>query len=503
MTSSVSADPVLSCPHCPRTFQRKSSRTLHIRKSHVSTKSTEHCPQNSGSQEQVKCNNCQQTLPSITELYKHSKNCPSKSSPKDQCPSPTEFAIKKENIAKLEELANAALEVDDGFVCYKCPKTYKTKAQLKLHLSVHTGLYCFMCPLCPRGYNARTRLKAHMNEHNQIYPYSCVTCQQKFTSEVRLKQHTRRMQGKPAHSKGKTFHCNLCGQGYLHKGNLMRHEKAQHGHRLELPCINSDLSSKVSDSKHLSVSCSETGKLDKNIKKEKVSHGHGSEFSDPANLNSRTSDDKSPLLHELSSLSSGQSTISPRGSTSTSTPDSSTNSKISPILPQVKLHKIHPYACSKCNAVFQTKTELTKHVSRKHPTPKKISGNKTKKTVKQWESEEETRSRKGRKKSHGKRKKRHSRMEDVGDDIECMVCLKRFHKRKKLKKHMRSHKDYFHFCSHCPKVFESRHHLAKHVSYRHPMWQQPWCDMCRKSFTSEYSYKQHMKWHVSSSYVYG
>ena len=428
----------------------------------------------------------------MSRLQEHIQTCVAKTASTDQY-STVEFTIKKENLDKLEELANSSVEVDDGFLCLNCPKTFKTKGQLKAHLSVHTGLYSYMCTRCSKGFNAKTRLKAHMNEHDQIYPFCCETCQKKFTSERRLREHMKRMVGKPSHGKKNTFRCTLCGQGYLYKSNLMKHEKTQHGRELDI----SEAKVGGGEIKAVPMPSSKNAKGNRNVK-EKTSYGQRMESSD-------TSSQQPQLGHGFDSTGSSRSRSSQESTTpstsssrsSNSTPFSSAESKISSGLPRVELYKLHPYACSKCSSVFQTRSLLEKHVSIKHPVQER------KRNVEKGKSDGNTYRSKGKKKSHSKKKRRVSRLEDEEEDyIECAVCQKRYIELKKYKKHLKSHKDYFHFCSHCPKVFESRRHLSKHVSYRHPMWQQPWCDVCRKSFTSEYNYKLHMKWHVSNSFAY-
>ncbi len=125
---------------------------------------------------------CSYSCRSLTFLNYHKRKThgisPSKTSPaavkrskrlisKDQH-STDELAPNQENVAKLEELLSKAVKGKDGYACYTCPKTFNRKSNLKIHLSLHTGLYRWECALCQAGFNRRYHLETHIKNNHQF-----------------------------------------------------------------------------------------------------------------------------------------------------------------------------------------------------------------------------------------------------------------------------------------------------------------------------------------------
>ena len=133
---------------------------------------------------------CGYSCRSLTFLNYHKRKThgisPSKTSPsavkrskrlisKDQH-STDELAPNQENVAKLEELLSKAVKDKDGYACYTCPKIFNRKSNLKIHLSVHTGLYRWECTLCQAGFNRRYHLERHMmNVHQSKAEKTAIT----------------------------------------------------------------------------------------------------------------------------------------------------------------------------------------------------------------------------------------------------------------------------------------------------------------------------------------
>ncbi len=168
------------CSLCPRGYNRKYLLEVHMTKAHQSqtkevaslksprakvsssihkTKSVKQSTQSTSSAEKMRCGFCRQTFADTAELSQHIKKCSTAEN------SSGYFALNEENLVQLEELANTAVKDENGYVCFKCSKTFKLRNRLKRHLSMHTGLYRFTCPLCGKGSNSTKSVIEHMDGH--------------------------------------------------------------------------------------------------------------------------------------------------------------------------------------------------------------------------------------------------------------------------------------------------------------------------------------------------
>ncbi|XP_064870821.1 zinc finger protein 189-like [Oncorhynchus nerka] len=75
--------------------------------------------------------------------------------------------------------------------CSQCEKSFKQKAQLKQHESIHTGEKPYHCFQCGRCFNQSGALKQHERIHTGEKPYHCSQCGKCFTRSGKLKEHER------------------------------------------------------------------------------------------------------------------------------------------------------------------------------------------------------------------------------------------------------------------------------------------------------------------------
>jgi len=104
------------------------------------------------------------------------------------------------------------------FVCEICSKDFKTKIQLKHHITVHYKN--FTCADCDKKYGSKFLLKRHIEEdHLRLYKYQCDKCSMKFIRYRNLRVH------KFSHNLEKPFKCNICLVPFMRRQHLTSHMK--------------------------------------------------------------------------------------------------------------------------------------------------------------------------------------------------------------------------------------------------------------------------------------
>ncbi|XP_060552641.1 uncharacterized protein LOC132713949 isoform X3 [Ruditapes philippinarum] len=85
-------------------------------------------------------------------------------------------------------------EVLAGFSCNQCVKTFKTKAALKLHTTVHKTAEerQYACTICSRRFLHRHHLVVHQRKHSGEKPFKCTACSKTFMAIFLLHKHLRK-----------------------------------------------------------------------------------------------------------------------------------------------------------------------------------------------------------------------------------------------------------------------------------------------------------------------
>ncbi|XP_045168260.2 uncharacterized protein LOC123531403 isoform X2 [Mercenaria mercenaria] len=94
--------------------------------------------------------------------------------------------VGKVNVIPTEALA--------GFSCSQCSKSFKTKAALKLHTTVHKTAEerQYVCTICSRRFLHRHHLVVHQRKHSGEKPFKCTACSKTFMAIFLLHKHLRK-----------------------------------------------------------------------------------------------------------------------------------------------------------------------------------------------------------------------------------------------------------------------------------------------------------------------
>ncbi|KAL4222948.1 hypothetical protein ACF0H5_018989 [Mactra antiquata] len=81
-----------------------------------------------------------------------------------------------------------------GFCCTQCSKTFKTKAALKLHTTVHktSEERQYGCTICNRRFLHKHHLVVHQRKHSGEKPFKCNACSKTFMAIFLLHKHLRK-----------------------------------------------------------------------------------------------------------------------------------------------------------------------------------------------------------------------------------------------------------------------------------------------------------------------
>ncbi|XP_005103572.1 uncharacterized protein LOC101847747 [Aplysia californica] len=119
--------------------------------------------------------------------------------------------------------------------CVECGKVYKSKKNLKRHVSVdHQGIkdYQYKCEHCHQQFFSSWQLRDHIAwRHFGEKPYHCLICGQGFVCKPTLVRHQRKV-----HTGDKPHSCQYCGERFLEKHKLELHEVKAHTRVYPLHC---------------------------------------------------------------------------------------------------------------------------------------------------------------------------------------------------------------------------------------------------------------------------
>uniref|UniRef100_A0A1Q3F3N7 Putative c2h2-type zn-finger protein n=1 Tax=Culex tarsalis TaxID=7177 RepID=A0A1Q3F3N7_CULTA len=129
----------------------------------------------------------------------------------------------KEHIKRYH--SNASLN------CEYCQKTFKLKIDLRSHLrSVHLSESKFKCATCGMEYRRKSTLNIHEATHSDVYNYPCQQCDKKFKVKSLLNKHIMRVH------KEATLECEHCFKMFYTRWMLLDHIESVHEIQMRFVC---------------------------------------------------------------------------------------------------------------------------------------------------------------------------------------------------------------------------------------------------------------------------
>lgn len=121
------------------------------------------------------------------------------------------------------------------YSCDQCERKYHIRAQLKVHMRLHTNEKPYSCDQC--AYRSRYRLRQHLLVHTKMKPFACRRCPFKTACKSNLRRHMR------THTGIKRYECNYCGLRTTEKDSLNNHIKRRHTKEKPFSCTLCDFKS--------------------------------------------------------------------------------------------------------------------------------------------------------------------------------------------------------------------------------------------------------------------
>lgn len=156
-----------TCEICDKAFKQISSLDTHM-KTHAENRKYE-------------CNECGQTFRIARYLQNHIDIIHLQNKP-HAC---TVSIFKK--LVFIKNLNYTYLLMFTHF--QECPKRYLYPAQLRQHMTIHTGERPYVCPYCPKSYRAKKNLDKHIPNHTGEKPYKCKYCPESYKDQNILRNH--------------------------------------------------------------------------------------------------------------------------------------------------------------------------------------------------------------------------------------------------------------------------------------------------------------------------
>jgi len=197
-----------NCDECGKFFASEDGLQRHINKAH-------------GDGKVLKCDKCSRVFQYKKALIKHvdvhngdcMKACKCKLCPK---------TFSSKNYLSKHMTSHTG---EKPYPCTHCDKAYTTNDNLKAHMRFHSGDYPHVCNLCGKRFTLLEDQKfiKHVENHKRVKPNQCAHCPKAFKDKYGLGLHMR------VHTGEKPWKCSLCQKGFQTKQNYEKHQQRTHG----------------------------------------------------------------------------------------------------------------------------------------------------------------------------------------------------------------------------------------------------------------------------------
>ncbi|XP_070572579.1 uncharacterized protein [Ptychodera flava] len=113
-------------------------------------------------------------------------------------------------------------ETETFFSCYKCKKSFETRALLLDHERSHTSDKKFTCKKCGKKFPNVKGLLGHELIHRDNNPHVCKYCGRRFAAKSTRIVHER------THTGEKPYKCRYCNKAFAQRNGVDLHEKTWH-----------------------------------------------------------------------------------------------------------------------------------------------------------------------------------------------------------------------------------------------------------------------------------
>lgn len=184
------------CPHCEKTFARRSEYNAHILL-HADRK--------------YQCGECGKSFERKGHLAMHAV---AHSDVKEfQCPTCGKLFARNHDLTKHVQIHSER----KCFICMECGKSFARKGYLQIHKLVHSGVKRYECVHCGKFFARSSDLNKHLLIHTGERRFECAVCGKTFTQNSHLKSHSI------IHEQIKSLECVVCGNLFARKGDLKKH----------------------------------------------------------------------------------------------------------------------------------------------------------------------------------------------------------------------------------------------------------------------------------------
>ncbi|KAG8223346.1 hypothetical protein J437_LFUL001224 [Ladona fulva] len=403
------------------------------------------------------------------------------------------------------------------FLCPFCAKAFRTKSQMMLHRSLHTGDLPYPCEVCGKRFPLRCRLLRHMSVHDASI--TCEFCGMDFKTNILLGRHIKARHTIPsytyapvntqpqpvANKSGQRFPCRLCPKVFSTVNGLKVHKRVHVNTTVKIIPLSVE---KEKPEEKTAVSLQDTCKI------------CGMSFPNALYLKSHMVCHNiiRPNSGKLMSIESSKPTENTEDSRAGVNPDKSIakscDESVNMMEPTVLIHessssygepsfqqqnqpynRINRFSCSVCSQIFQSRSQMLRHQTLIHRSLK------CEICACMFSSAEEV--------QNHKLAEHPSYNADMlaKKPHKCNVCGKGFPKHCRLVQHMAVHSTVPRqsSCDECGKYFPSPElldiHKKTHETKEPSSGKDPLiCGVCQRVFTKRSRLKRHMLLHESQSF---